>query len=85
MTLTELREAWNTESGPIRRAAAKPYVAARGTELATLQQYTRDELVSMVSAARRAGEVDRVLEIDAWLMSEYEPQNITGRLRPGGA
>lgn len=63
---------------------AKDYVAANREELSPiLSKFTLEGLVDLVSSYRRAGrEEDRIIT-DMWLLSEYEPQNITGSITVG--
>lgn len=71
---------------PAARELAKAYVAAHRARMEpAYTRYTKEELVGMVSMLRQKGDRLSQLDIEAWLLSEYEPQHITGRVRPGGA
>lgn len=71
---------------PAARALAKSYVAAHRDRMGSAYtRYTREELVGLVSLLRQKGDRLAQLDIEAWLLAEYEPQHITGRVRPGGA
>ena len=85
MTNEELLDIWSVDDLAAKKSAAAKFVGENRERLRTLQQYTRDELVAMVGAARRGGDWHRAVELSAWILVEYEPQHITGRLRPGGA
>jgi len=85
LTLNELRSVWEVDDIAAKRNVARQYVEAHRERLQVYQKYTRDELVTMVGARRRAGDWGGAVEISAWILTEYEPQHITGRLRPGGA
>lgn len=63
------------------RQIAKDYINRRRDELAPIfSKYTLEGLVDQVTALRNAGRhADRII-VDMWLLSEFEPQNITGEL-----
>lgn len=71
---------------PRAHELAKAYVTAHRARMETAYtRWTREELVQMVSMFRQKGDRLAQLDIEAWLLSEYEPQRIIGRVRPGGA
>ena len=66
------------------KVMAKEYVAAHKGELEPiLSKFTIEGLVDLVTAYRNAGREEDRLVTDMWLLSEYEPQNITGQLLVG--
>lgn len=78
----EWREGDRTKAKEI----AKDYINSRRSELTEIfSKYSLDDLVRECEALRIAGRVKDRIIVDMWLMSEYEPQNITGVLNIGSA
>ena len=79
---------WN--SGPRDRitakAIARAYVEKYRANLApVLEQYSREDLVGLVTEYRASGrESDRVIA-DMWLLTQYEPQDIRSVFNLGGS
>lgn len=58
---------------------AHAYVELHRGEIAPhLERYTREELVDLVSAYRNAGREEDRIVADMWLLTEYDPQRISG-------
>lgn len=74
--LLELRREWKTGDRAACRIHAKQIVSDHRAELIGYEKFTRDDLVVEVDEARKAKDHLRVLEIECWLLSEYEPQQI---------
>lgn len=78
----EWREGDRTKAKQI----AKDYINSRRVELtAIFSKYSLEDLVRECEALRIAGRISDRIIVDMWLMSEYEPQNITGTLTIGSA
>ena len=82
--VAQFENEWHHGDRTKARQMAKDYVAANREELSPiLSKFTLEGLVDLVSSYRRAGrEEDRIIT-DMWLLSEYEPQNITGSITVG--
>lgn len=75
---------WKNGDRVAAKAMAKEYVAAHKGELEPiLSKFTVEGLVDLVTAYRNAGREEDRIVTDMWLLSEYEPQNISGRLLVG--
>lgn len=57
---------------------ARAYVEAHPELEARYGGLEIPELVAMIDAMRAAGNEERRIEIDAWLMAKHPPQHITG-------
>ena len=72
---------WKSGDRAKAKEMAKEFVDANRASLAPqLEPYTREELVELVGAYRRAGrEADRRIA-DMWLLSEYAPVRVVGAI-----
>ena len=74
----------NKEERPFAKDLARAYVDAHRAELSLhLAHLTLEELVELVKQYRKAGREEDRIVTDMWLLSEYDPQIITGTA--GGA
>lgn len=77
---------WKSGRRDEARAIARAYIDAHRAELAPqLEPYSLDDLVRLVSAYRQAGREEDRIVADMWLLTEYEPQRITGTIHMGGS
>lgn len=83
--IEEFVHEWRNGDRVKAREMARAYVHANRNALAHYQRMTRDELVQRCTDLRASGDVREIPVIEMWLLSEYEPQRISGRIRPGGA
>ena len=75
---------WRNGNRDAARQMAKDYVAAHREELGPiLSKFTLEGLVDLVTSYRRAGREEDRIVADMWLLSEYQPQNITGSITVG--
>lgn len=66
----------------IARQLCENYVDAHRDELeARYGHLTQEQCVDMVGVYKKAGDQEKILEVKAWIMSEYPPQNIGGAAR----
>lgn len=81
--------AWRTSSIEARNAIcqqlADDYVLAHPELRDLYGSLTLPELVEQVSFARAAGDEARRIELDIWIMREFEFQKISGAIAVGGA
>lgn len=79
--LKTFADAWGVspKDWPKLRGMATAYVTANKAALsAKFDKLTREDLVAVVGMARKQGREDDKWAAEAWLLSEYEPQAITG-------
>jgi hypothetical protein len=77
---------WRTGDRAKAKGLAKSYVDAHREEInKLLAPYTREQLVELIDQYRQVGREEDRLVVDMYLLSEYEPQKITGELNIGGA
>lgn len=75
----EFDREWKTGDRGKAKTLAKAYVAAnRAHLLQHLEGLDIPALVAMVTAYRQAGRHEDAKVVDMWLLSEFEPQRITG-------
>ncbi len=75
---------WRTGDREKAKLLARAYVADNRERLASsLASLARGELVALVSEYRKAGKDTERIIVDMWLISEYEPQKITGKINIG--
>jgi hypothetical protein len=75
---------WKHGDKATAREMARVYVEAnRATLEPILSQYSLEGLVGLIDDYRKAGrEEDRIIA-DMWLLSEYQPQKVTGQMAIG--
>lgn len=72
---------WREGDRDKAREIAKTYVNKHREFLEpVLMRYTREMLVREVEALRRFKRLSDRIVVDMWLLSEYEPQQITGEI-----
>lgn len=71
---------WMSGDRAVARAMATVYVGAHPELSARYGALDIPALVALVESARTAGDEDERRRIDAWLLSEHQPQVLTGRM-----
>lgn len=75
---------WNHGSHDLAREMARSYVDDNRMFLTNmLGQYGLPELVDLVTYYRTDGNEEARATVDMWLLSEFQPQNIVGRIGIG--
>ena len=72
-------EEWRVGDREKAREMAREFIAGAPDVRAALERYTRDELVHLVEEYRRVNSWADEKIVEMWLLSEYEPQHITGQ------
>lgn len=76
---------WRHGDRSLAKAMAKEYVEAHRAQIAPLlEPRIREEIVAMIDGARLEGRDADVAIAEMWLLTEYEPQRISGSLNLGG-
>lgn len=85
--LQAIKDAWDKKTGEGRddakaRELADKYVKAHPEHFAALDKKSVEELVKAVDVFREAGWEDEQWRVEAFLLSQYEPQEIGGTATP---
>lgn len=75
---------WRTGDRAKAKQMARAYVTRhRPALIQQLASCTREDLVELIEQYRAAGRAEDRIVADIWLLSEYDPQQISGDLNLG--
>jgi hypothetical protein len=79
--LVQFDHEWKHGDRGVARGLARAYIGRRRSELApALEPYSLEDLVQLIDAYRAAGREDDRIIADMWLLTNYDPQRITGTI-----
>ena len=81
--IADFAKEWREGDRGLAKDMARAYVADNPQQFDVLKEYSRDELVVLLGDYRDAGRDEEQIVVDMWLLSEFEPQKITGAITIG--
>lgn len=84
--LARFEDEWRHGDRSVAKQLAREYVDRNRARLSTLLgSYDLQGLVELVQLYRDGGQEENRIICDMWLLSEHQPQKISGEIRIGGA